>query len=245
MRRLPKAILVDLDDTILDDSGNVQRAWQTVCGDAARDVAGLDPERLLGEIARERDWYWSDPERHRRGRQDLRAASTSIVHAALISLGHDRPDLARAIAHAYRDLRDAAVAPFPRAIETLAALGQRGFRLALLTNGAGPPQRAKIERFALTPYFAAVFVEGEMGIGKPNERVYQMALEALDASPREAWMVGDNFEWEVVVPHRLGLGTVWIDRHGAGLPAGAAISPDYWIASFNQILPLLDGVRGE
>lgn len=239
-RTRPKAILCDLDDTILDDSRNVEDAWQRVCRDAARDVVELEVEVLFAEIARIRDHYWSDPERHRRGRQDLRAASTEIVHTALRSLGHDRPDLARAIAHAYRDLRDAAVRPFPGAIEALVELVRRGFRLALLTNGAGPPQRAKIERYALAPYFAAIHIEGEMGVGKPDETAYGRALAALDARPDEAWMVGDNFEWEVVAPRRLGLGTVWVDRRGVGVPAGATIVPDHVIASFDQILPLLD-----
>jgi putative hydrolase of the HAD superfamily len=239
VRNRPKAILVDLDDTILDDSGSVERCWRTVCEDAARDVAGLEVELLLAATAKAATWYWSDPARHRVGRADLRAATTRVVHNALISIGRDDPDLARAIAHAYRDLRDAAIAPFPRAIDTLAELIRRGFRLALLTNGAGPAQRVKIERFGLAPYFAAIHIEGEQGVGKPDERAYHLALEALGVIPRDAWMVGDNFEWEVVVPGRLGLGTVWVDRRGTGIPADAPIVPDFVIESFDQILPLL------
>src|SRR5689334_4374701 len=117
--RSPRAILLDLDDTILDDEGSVEASWRAVCADAARDIAGLDAVRLFDAIVRVREWFWSDPERAREGRQDLRAASGRIVHAALTSLGHDNPELARAIAHAYRDRRDDAVQPFPGAIEVL------------------------------------------------------------------------------------------------------------------------------
>jgi putative hydrolase of the HAD superfamily len=239
VRRVPKAILVDLDDTIIDDTGSVERCWRAAWEAAAPSRPGFDLEILLAASKQAANWYWSDPERHRLGRQDLRASTTEVVHIALISLGHDRPDLARTIAYVYRDLRDTAIDCFPGAIETLAELVRRGFRLALLTNGAGTPQRAKIERFALAPYFLSVHIEGEMGFGKPDERAYQHALRSLSVQPHEAWIVGDNFEWEVVVPQRLGLGTVWIDRQGKGLPNGVSVAPDHVIRSLDQILSLL------
>jgi putative hydrolase of the HAD superfamily len=239
MRNLPKAILVDLDDTIIDDTGSVERCWQAAWEDAAPSLPGLDLVTLLAASKRAANWYWSDPERHRLGRQDLRRSTTEVVQTALLSLGRDRPDLARAVAYAYRDLRDAAIECFPGAIETLVELVRRGYSLALLTNGAGLPQRAKIERFVLAPYFASIHIEGEMGFGKPDERAYQHALEALGVEPHEAWMVGDNFEWEVVVPQRLGLGTVWIDRQAKGIPIGTSVTPDHVIQSLDQILWLL------
>jgi putative hydrolase of the HAD superfamily len=239
VRGFPKAILVDLDDTILDDSGSVEICWRAAWEDAAPSLPGLELEALLAASRRAGNAYWSDPERHRLGRQDLRASTTAVVHAALVSLGCNRPDLARAVAHAYRDLREAAIDCFPGAIETLAELIRRGFRLALLTNGAGTAQRAKIERFALASYFVSIHIEGEMGVGKPDERAYHHALRALEVLPYEAWMVGDNFEWEVVVPQRLGLGTVWVDRQGKGIPNGASVVPNHVIQSLDQILGLL------
>ncbi|WP_293454912.1 HAD hydrolase-like protein [Phenylobacterium sp.] len=45
----------------------------------------------------------------------------------------------------------------------------------------------------------------EHGFGKPEERAYRHALQALDADPSEVWMVGDNLEWEVAAPQRLGI----------------------------------------
>jgi putative hydrolase of the HAD superfamily len=77
-----------------------------------------------------------------------------------------------------------------------------------------------------------------MGFGKPDERAYHHALTALKVQRHEAWMVGDNFEWEVVVPKRLGLGTVWIDRHATGIPTMVTVTSDYMIESLDQILRL-------
>lgn len=237
---IPHAILLDLDDTILDDSGSVDSAWCTVCETAAKDVNGLHAEDLLAAIMRKRDWYWSDPERHRVGRANLRAASRGIVQEALTSLGFDLPELATTIAESYRDLRDAAILLFPGAIDTLVDLRRRGISLGLITNGSGPAQRAKIERFGLVPYFDHILIEGEFGFGKPDSEVYLAAMAALGSSPERTWMVGDNLEWEVGAPGRLGLYTVWVDRTGRGLPPEATAQPNQILRTLAELPSLLD-----
>jgi putative hydrolase of the HAD superfamily len=255
LKIMPQAILLDLDDTLIDNSGSAQQSWRLACESWAAEVVGPDVAPLVAEINRVREWYWSDQERHRLGRQDLRATSAWIVHQALLSLGHNQMEVAHAIAHAYCDRRDATVEIFPATHRVLEKLRARDLPLALVTNGTGPAQRAKIERFDLARYFDAIFVEGEVGIGKPDERVYRLALETLGAKPEETWMVGDNFEWEVVAPARLGLGTVWVNRHGTEVPSAAGgrpmqsiasgappatpVRPTHVIASIEQLLDLL------
>ena len=72
----------------------------------------------------------------------------------------------------------------------------------------------------LTHRFDHIQIEGEHGFGKPEERAYLHAMQALGVAAPETWMVGDNLEWEVVAPQRLGIYAIWIDVHGDGLPAG-------------------------
>ena len=94
----PRAMLVDLDDTIIDYRCGVDPCWRLVCADATAQVPGLDPDDLFRQILRTREWYWSDLERHRIGRADLIAASTGIVLQSLRKLGFDLPGLARDVA---------------------------------------------------------------------------------------------------------------------------------------------------
>ena len=122
-------------------------------------------------------------------------------------------------------------------IETLAWFRESGTRLALLTNGNGPPQRRKIERFGIERFFDAIFVEGEVGFGKPDERAYQHAMQALGVTAPETWMIGDNLEWEIEVPQRLGIYAIWMDAHGEGLPAESTVKPDRIIRSLTELLP--------
>ena len=56
----PAAILLDLDDTIIDDSSLVGPIWRQLCVEAAADGSGLDGEAMFDAIQRTRSWYWSD-----------------------------------------------------------------------------------------------------------------------------------------------------------------------------------------
>lgn len=231
---LPNTIILDLDDTILDDSGSVESAWLEAVALAAGHSVG--PDTLLPLIHEYRDWYWSGPARHKQGRADLRAASAAIVAGALQQLNVRDASLAWAIGNRYRDLRDAAIEPLPGAIETLEALRARDIRLGLLTNGAAREQRAKVARFALAPYFHHILIEGEFGAGKPDPGVYLHLAGALNATPEAACIVGDNYEWEVLAPAALGFQTVWVDRAAKGPPLNAATRPNRIIRALPDLL---------
>jgi len=227
---LPRALLVDLDDTLIDDSSMTGACWDRACAEAG--VEGFR-EALGGAIAR----YWSDPERHRVGRLDLPAARRLIAADALERLGRPDPALARRVADRYTKLRRGSSVLLPGAREALTGLRERGVRMVLVTNGASDVQRGKIERFGLAPYFEEVLVEGEVGYGKPDERIYRRALEVLGAGPSEAWIAGDNLEWEVAVPQRLGFTTVWVDHRGRGLPENPPAVPDRVVRGLGELLP--------
>ena len=224
--KLPRAVLLDLDDTILDDSGHSVRCWNEACCAHASQLDGLEPAVLLDAIERVRMWYWSDAERHRVGRLDLLAAYRAVVRMACERVGLVGLPAADEIAAHYRARRDEEIRPFPDAIETVKWLREAGCRLALLTNGAAEAQRSKIERFELADLFDVVLIEGELGFGKPDPRVYRRALGDLAVEPYDAWMVGDNPEWDVAAPQRQGIFGIWVDRWERGLRPGWDVRPD-------------------
>ena len=236
----PRAVLLDLDDTILDDSSLVHESWREACAGHADRLAPLDTVSVVDEIRKMSKWFWDDPDRHREGRLQLDAARREVVRLALTKLGVEDDDLARRIGDAYGHRRDVGMEPLPDAIDTVRWLRDSGRRLALLTNGAGEAQRRKIVRFALTDLFDAILVEGEVGFGKPDERVYERALSVLDVKPSDAWMVGDNLEWDVAAPQRLGLAGIWIDARGRGLPQHSSVRPDHIIRSLSELRSLIE-----
>jgi len=232
---LPKAILLDLDDTILDDSGNVAHCWREACFAHRSDLGPMDPAALHEAIDRNRASYWADPARHRDGRLDLVAARREIVRISLGDLGVDASSLTERIAEDYASRRDRGIRPFADAIETVRWLRESGCRLALLTNGNGAAQRSKIDRFRLAELFDVILIEGELGFGKPDARVYSLALDGLGIKPTEAWMVGDNLEWDVAAPQRLGIFGIWVDVRGAGLPFDHVVRPNRIVRTLTEL----------
>ena len=172
LSHLPSAVLLDLDDTILDDTGGISSCWLEACRVHRTELGIVDPITAYVSIERVREWYWSDPERHRVGRLDLAAARRKVAHLALKDVGLDDEALAGKIGDTYHELRDAGLRPFDDAIDTVEWLRASGCRLALLTNGSAQMQRSKIDRFALAGHFDTILIEGEVGFGKPDPRVY-------------------------------------------------------------------------
>jgi putative hydrolase of the HAD superfamily len=237
---LPRALLLDLDDTILDDSGGVIACWREACHAHQSRMNGLDAEVVIEAIDRLREWYWSDPERHRAGRLELAWARGEVVRFALADLGLEDDDLARLIGDTYHAMRDEAIKPFEDAVATVEWLRSRGCRLALLTNGGSKGQRRKIDRFGLARLFDAILIEGEVGFGKPDPRIYTQALAVLDVSASETSMVGDNLEWDVAGPQREGIAGIWIDARGHGVPSGHTVRPDRIIGRLADLRGALD-----
>jgi putative hydrolase of the HAD superfamily len=213
------AVLFDLDDTLLDYSGNVAGCWDAACAHAAG--AGVDPAVLARTVHDVREWFWADRDRHARERVDMLRAWTTIVSLALERLGRPSELVARAVADDFATRRMLSAALFDDAVPCLTALRRAGVVLGLVTNGDARMQREKLARHALEPFFDAIVIEGELGVGKPDAAVYRHVLGLLGVAPAATTMVGDNLEWDVVGAARAGVTGVWLDRAGRGLPPDA------------------------
>ena len=111
------------------------------------------------------------------------------------------------------------------------------YRLALVTNGAPDLQREKIQGANLARFFDAILISGEVGIGKPDCRIFKMALDALAASPSEAVMVGDSLTRDILGAQHAGLRGIWLNRSENN--AASQVTPDAQITNLSQIHELL------
>ena len=241
MTELPRAMLIDMDDTILSAYGRPELAWNTIAAEFAGELGTLPPELVAAAILDFARKFWTDAEAE--WRLKLAEARREVVKGGFAALADaaGRPalpgELAIRIADRFTAFREEQMFVFPGAHDAIDALKARGVKLALVTNGAAETQRAKIERFALAHRFDHIQIEGEHGFGKPEERAYLHAMAALGVTATDTWMVGDNLEWEVEVPQRLGIYAIWLDTHDMGLPAGSTIRPDRIIRSLDELLP--------
>jgi putative hydrolase of the HAD superfamily len=235
------ALVLDLDDTILDDRAGSGPAWEAAVALLCDADPALEGEVLLAAIRAEADWFWSDPERHRRGRLDLFAARLEVLERALAGLGRRDGERARAALHRYEARRAESFRLAQGAAEALERLRAAFPRLALLTNGASAPQRGKIERFQLAGFFDHIQVEGEVGVGKPEPEAFQRVAVALSLEPARCLMVGDDYGRDVVGALGAGMQAAWIDALGRGAPPEPPARPVARVRSLAELAARLAG----
>ena len=238
----PKAILFDLDDTLISPNHDRTIFWFTAISEIWKEQEDKsvplpeDIQNLVKNIDNSAQDFWSEPDRHKTGRLDIRTARFKIFDAAMGSDLRFDQNIRWLIADKCGALMFESTTIFPDAISTLKGLRAEGIKLALVTNGSSKPQRAKIQKFSLEQYFLHVQVEGEAGVGKPELEAYKIAMNTLGVHANETWMVGDNIEWEVVAPQKLGIFSIWRDPRGYGLlPEGSTAKPDRIITNLAEL----------
>ena len=236
--KLPPALLIDLDDTILDTTDSADRNWLNVARRACESGCSFDPNHFFEVMLNVRDWYWSDPDRSLQGRLNLEQARANMVAETLRRMNYpgNLTQLSWDMQADFTEHRIQCMCPLDGAIEALTEFKRRHIKTALLTNGMGPTQRAKVDHFNLDQYFDSVLIEGEVGIGKPEPALFHRALSDLSVTHSQAWMIGDNLAWEVAAPQSLGIKGVWIDWRRSGLPDDSEIVPDLIIHSLKDLL---------
>lgn len=236
MSPLPRAMLIDLDDTLLASSAAARQAMAAVADRLAADT-GLPSAPVREALRMAETWFWSDERRRAHARMDQAGARARIVERALAALRVTAAVDAAALGRRFVAERLRVLEPIAGALEAVAELRRRNVRLALVTNGSAAAQRAKIGRHAVDRRFDVVLVEGEVGFGKPDPRIFRLALERLGTDAAEAWMVGDDLAWDIAGAQAAGIHAVWARGHAASGAAGdGTVRPDRTVDTIAELL---------
>jgi len=101
--------------------------------------------------------------------------------------------------------------------KALARLKAAGLLLGVVSNSEGRVEEA-LAAAGLHQFFDVVIDSARVGVEKPDARIFQAALEALDVSAEEALYVGDLYEVDVVGARSAGIEAVLIGRPAAPVP---------------------------
>ena len=237
---LPKAIFFDLDDTLLNDSKAADLGWHKACKTFSENMGLFRGEDLFLRINTIRKRYWSDAKRNLsgdEGRINYHHARMMITRSALSELGYNYTEkIVEGIVDIFSEVKLECIGFFPDTEVIIRELQKRTIKLALLTNGDGSEQRAKIEKFGMMKLFNPCLVEGELGYGKPDPRIYEMALNELQVKPYQTWMVGNDLYSDIAGAQRMGIYSIWCDYGQKGLPEGSLIIPDRIINNLTELL---------
>jgi putative hydrolase of the HAD superfamily len=146
------------------------------------------------------------------------------------------PDEARRLHLAYADLYRRQWRAYEDAKPALAALAKH-YRLAVITNGDGAQQRAKLVATDLLGHFEHVLVSGDVKVAKPDAAIYRLSEKALGLAPGELAYVGDRLNVDVQGAVNAGWTPIWIDR--LSMPGGAPESSVKVIRSLNELAGVL------
>jgi len=127
---------------------------------------------------------------------------------------------------------------YPDADEVLRALRPR-FTLGIITNGPGDIQRAKVERLELQRRVDHVLISGELGIAKPDPKIFERALELSRVRPGEFLFIGDSLGTDIAGAKGAGVWAAWINRDGLPPPEDNP-KADFVLSSLRELFELLD-----
>ena len=98
-------------------------------------------------------------------------------------------------------------------IACLSTLQEQNYKLVLLSNAGDHRDVLQlVEKFNLDPYFEFILTSAGCGYRKPHHRIFQLALEELNAKAEEVAMVGDTLKADIEGANRMGIYSIWITR---------------------------------
>ncbi len=177
--------------------------------------------------------------RHRNERM-LGAIATLEEHLRVVSAELGRELTPAQIAEAARLERDGqrrSVHPYPEARRVLTELRRRGFQLGLLTNTSDVAAEP-VWGLGIGHLCDAVVLSHEVGILKPDPRIYQLACERLRVRPAECAFVADGGFGELDAAHELGMLAVRVDQAGQSKDYGTSNYADVTLTNLADLLTL-------
>lgn len=259
-------IFFDLDDTLVIEGGTADAAFLATC-ERAHEKHGIDPEALHQAVRYRARELW----RESATITYCRAIGISSWEGLWALFLGNHPNLKTLRAWAptyrreawYRALADHGVndSVFAEQLSAIFWLERRSrhvvfsdvednlrslrenYRLVLVTNGTPDLQREKIQGANLARFFDAILISGEVGVGKPDCRIFELALEELAASPSETVMIGDSLSRDILGAQHAGLKGIWLNRSSNDVDD--QIIPDAQMTSLNQIYELLPILASE
>ena len=188
------AVLFDLDDTLLDRRGSVERYLAVHASRWA-----LDPDLATVYQAR----FWALDDNGHRSRTELFAQ----LGAEFPMVGSPEDLLSDFLEHGF-----ATCEWIDGADSALTWCRTMGLRTGIITSGSSRMQRAKIRALGLAERVDTILISEEEGIAKPSSEIFHRAAERLGLRPEQCVFVGDNPIADVDGARRAGMLDVWIQR---------------------------------
>lgn len=228
MRRHP-AVLLDLDDTILD----FHRAEAAALSRTLREM-GLEPrEEILRRYSAINRRQWELLEEGKQTREQTLTRRFEILFAeyGIAASGPETRDrYEENLSHGHYFMPGAEAL-----LETLAGR----YELYIVSNGTPKVQAGRIASAGIAHYFERIFVSEELGAVKPSAEFFARSVGRIPGFERErALLVGDSLSSDIRGARNAGIRSCWYNFRGE--PPRTDIPADFEIRSLAELPPLLE-----
>ena len=203
-----KHIFFDLDRTLWDFEANSHQTLLELC--IAYDLAekGIsDYEAFIKNYKAHNEQLWDLYRVDKISQQDLRRERFQRV---LADYNINDTELATNIGEDYVAICPKKNKLFPYTIEVLKYLSKK-YKLHIITNGFHEVQHIKLQHAGLTSYFNEIITSEQMGVKKPNPKIFNYALQKANTSAEESIMIGDDLEVDVLGAEKVGIQGVFFN----------------------------------
>ncbi|ENQ3079336.1 TPA: HAD family hydrolase [Bacillus pseudomycoides] len=107
-------------------------------------------------------------------------------------------------------------------------------KVAIITNGLTQRQKSKIINTNLNSCFDIIIISEEVGLSKPDKRIFELALNKLNVQPEDVLFVGDDIEKDIGGCQNANIKGIWFNPHM--IENDTEIKPYAEIHSFDRLL---------
>ena len=107
---------------------------------------------------------------------------------------------------------------FDGTIELLEYLTQKNYNLHIITNGFDEVQYVKLKKSKIDFYFNTVTTSEDVGVKKPNPKVFKHALSLANVQASASVMIGDTFEADILGAESVGMHTLFFNYRNEKVP---------------------------
>jgi putative hydrolase of the HAD superfamily len=228
-----RAIFFDIDDTLFSTTEFATKARRNSIREMIRCGLKMDADEALKELNEVITEFSSNYSQHfdkllKRIPTTLYAGLNPaiLIAAAVVGYHNTKKDLTA----------------YPDVIEALEVLSKTELILGIITAGLEIKQAEKLVRLGLVKYLTptAIFISDQIGVSKPNVKLYKMACSSLGLDPRTVMYIGDNPANDIDPPNRLGMITVRDLRSSRRRDMKGETEPRYEINNFHELLDIIE-----
>jgi len=227
-----KAILFDIDDTLFDRNG-AQREVVHLMVQEFRDIFTGIGEETIAQAFLESDRI-STQEFNAGSSVDETRTLRGRVFLKLLGLSEN---LAEKIMEMYVKSYPIVNAPVRGAKSVTSQLAKK-FRLGIVSNGSPDTQYQKLEILDIKHLFGCILLSEEIGIRKPDPRIFWKAAALLDKKPGECLYIGDSYDSDIVGAKRAEMQACWFNPDGLR-PTRVDVRPDFEIGALDEMFGIL------